>query len=85
MGKGATILLVSSLLLMSIGFSAPVDGKQNGRQMSEGGSVILAKEIFWSDEPFEATIGLWGLSIGRNYSLDWGIFVGNDTIQNHPP
>ena len=46
---------------------------------AEGLSIIIDKEVWTSDETFEATLGLWGLSVGRSYTLDWEIRTGNGT------
>jgi len=48
-----------------------------------GMSIILAKETWSSAETFEATVGTWGMTNGRSYTLDWEIREGNgSTIDN---
>jgi len=77
MGRRIALLLVASLLAMSWGGTLPVDASE-GRG-NEGMSILLTKEVWSSAETFEATVGTWGLSSGRLYTVDWQIRSGNGT------
>ena len=74
MQQRGALFLVASLLLMSWTGVQPVDAEARG---SEGMAIIISKETWSSSETFEATVGTWGLSSGRLYTLDWQIRTGN--------
>jgi len=57
------------------GVTSPVNATES--RSNEGMSFILSKEVWSSSETFEATIGVWGLSAGRAYTLEWSIRTGN--------
>ena len=80
MGRRFAILAVVGLCLMSSASLTTADGGRSG----EGMSIILAKDVWTSDEAFEATVGLWGLSSGRSYTLDWEIRAGNGSGLDTP-
>ena len=77
MGRRLAFLLVASLIAVSWSIAIPV-GATDARG-SEGGSILFEKKTFASDEPLEATIGLWGLTVGRNYDLHWTVHGTNDS------
>ena len=77
MGRRFTLLIVISLLLLPWAFSPSVAAAD--AKGSEGGSILLEQKTFASDEPLEATIGLWGLTLGRNYDLHWMVHATNDS------
>ena len=61
MGRRLALLLVASLLTVSWSITIPLGSAQVGG--SEAGSILFEKKTFGSDEPLEATIGLWGLTV----------------------
>ena len=65
MSRRVAILLVASMLATSwVGVMTPViatEGRSN-----EGMSIVISKEVWTSSETFEATVGLWGLNMGRS-------------------
>ena len=79
MSRRVAILLVASMLATCwVGALTPVlatDSRSN-----EGMSIVISKEVWSSSETFEATVGLWGLSMGRAYTLEWQIRTGNGTL-----
>jgi phospholipase/lecithinase/hemolysin len=77
MRRRLAFLLVASLLAVSWSIAIPV-GAADARG-PEGGSILFEKKTFASDEPLEATIGLWGLTLGRNYDLHWTVHGTNDS------
>ena len=77
MGRRRVILIVASLLALSWSISVPAHATE--ARGSEGGSILFEQKTFASDEPLEATIGLWGLTVGRNYDLHWTVHGTNDS------
>ena len=77
MGRRLAFLIVASLVAVSWSITIPLGAAQTGG--SEGGSILFEKKTFASDEPLEATIGLWGLTVGRNYDLHWTVHGTNDS------
>lgn len=77
MGWRRALLIVAILVLMSM--SGAITVTAEAQKNSEGASIILSKRIISSDEPLEATIGLWGLSLGRTYQLHWWVHAANDS------
>ncbi|MEE2748007.1 MAG: SGNH/GDSL hydrolase family protein [Candidatus Thermoplasmatota archaeon] len=75
MGRRRVLLIVASLLAVSWSISIPVHATD--ARGSEGGSILFEQKIFGSDEPLEASIGLWGLTLGRNYELHWTVHATN--------
>ena len=82
MGRRFALLLVASLLTVSWSFSIPVHAADS--RGSEGGSILFEKHIFASNEPLEASIGLWGLTQGRNYDLHWTVHATNVSSEIGP-
>ena len=79
MSRRVAILLVASLLATSwVGALTPVHATDS--RANEGMSIIISKEVWTSSETFEATVGLWGLSMGRAYTMEWQIRTGNGTL-----
>ena len=77
MGKARAALgLVALLLLMPW---MPSTAMASEGRANEGMSIILAENLLLSSEALEADIGLWGLSAGSNYTLDWAVIAGNQT------
>ncbi|MEC7704793.1 MAG: SGNH/GDSL hydrolase family protein [Candidatus Thermoplasmatota archaeon] len=77
MGWRRVLLIVTSLILVST--SGAITVHANITKNSEGASMIIENRIIGSDEPLEATIGLWGLSLGRTYQLHWWVHATNDS------
>jgi len=79
MSRRVAFLMVASMLAASwVGALTPAiatDARSN-----EGMSIIISKEVWSSSETFEATVGLWGLSMGRAYTLEWQFRTGNGTM-----
>ncbi|MCH2637273.1 MAG: SGNH/GDSL hydrolase family protein [Candidatus Thalassarchaeum sp.] len=82
MGRRLTLLLVASLLAFSWSVTIPVEAAD--ARGSEGGSILFEQKIFASSEPVEATIGLWGLTVGRNYELHWTVHATNVSSEIGP-
>ena len=82
MGRRLAFLLVASLLAVSWSITIPVGATE--ARGSEGGSILFEKKTFASDEPLEASIGLWGLTVGRNYDLHWTVHATNDSSEIGP-
>ena len=82
MRRRLALLLVASLLTVSWSITIPLGAAQTGG--SEGGSILFEKKTFASDEPLEATVGLWGLTVGRNYDLHWTVHGTNDSSSIGP-
>lgn len=79
MSRRVAILLMASLLATSWACTLAPVGATDSRS-SEGISVVISKEVWTSSETFEATIGLWGLNMGRAYSFEWEIRTGNGSM-----
>ncbi len=77
MGRRFVLLLAITLLTVSWSISLPL-GTGEARGL-EGGSILFEEKTFASDEPVEATIGLWGLTLGHNYDLHWMVHGTNDS------
>ena len=69
------LIVVATLLALS--WSATIPAHASDSRGNEGGSILFEKKIFSSSEPLEATIGLWGLSMGRYYDLHWTVHATN--------
>ena len=82
MGRRRVLLIVASLLAVSWSISIPVHASDT--RGSEGGSILFEKKTFASDEALEATIGLWGLTLGRNYELHWTVHATNISSEISP-
>ncbi|MEE2811962.1 MAG: SGNH/GDSL hydrolase family protein [Candidatus Thermoplasmatota archaeon] len=79
MSRRVAIILVASLLATSwVGALTPAVATDS--RSNEGMSIIISKEVWASSETFEATIGLWGLNMGRAYTFEWEIRTGNGTL-----
>ena len=64
MGQRFTLLIAFTLVLLPWALSTNVVATD--ARGSEGGSILLEEKTIASDEPLEATIGLWGRTLGRN-------------------
>ena len=82
MGQRFTLLIAFTLLLLPWALSTNVVAAD--ARGSEGGSILLEEKTIASDEPLEATIGLWGLTLGRNYDLHWSVHATNDSAAIGP-
>ena len=82
MGRSRVLLIVASLLAVSWSMAIPVHATES--RGNEGGSILMEQKTFGSDEPLEATIGLWGLTLGRNYDLHWTVHATNDSSSIGP-
>ena len=82
MGRRFSLLIVASLLAMSWSISIPVQASES--RGSEGASILFEQRIFASSEPLEATIGLWGLTLGRNYEMHWTVHATNVSSEIGP-
>ena len=82
MGRRFSLLIVAALLAMSWSVSIPVQASEP--RGSEGASIIFEKKIFSSSEPLEATIGLWGLTLGRTYEMHWTVHATNVSSEIGP-
>ena len=79
MSRRVAILLVASLLATSwVGVLTSVMATDS--RSNEGMSIVMSKEVWASSETFEVTVGLWGLNMGRTYSLEWEVRTGNGTL-----
>ncbi len=67
---------------MSWSISIPVQASES--RSSEGASILFEQRIFSSSEPLEATIGLWGLTLGRNYDMHWTVHATNVSSEIGP-
>ncbi|CAI8336881.1 MAG: Alpha-agarase [Marine Group II euryarchaeote MED-G33] len=72
-------MIVASLLAMSWSITIPAQASES--KGSEGASILFEQRIFSSSEPLEATIGLWGLTLGRNYEMYWTVHATNETSE----
>ena len=75
MGRRVTVIIVATLMALS--WSATIPAASSESRGNEGGSILFEKHIFSSTEPLEATIGLWGLTLGRSYELHWMVHATN--------
>ena len=79
MGRRFSLLIVASLLAMSWSITIPAQASEP--KGSEGASILFEQRIFASSEPLEAVIGLWGLTLGRNYEMHWTVHATNETSE----
>ena len=77
MGRCASLLIVATLLALS--WTATIPAVASESRGNEGGSILFEKRTFSSSEPLEATIGLWGLTLGRFYDLHWMVHATNNS------
>ncbi|MBJ04171.1 MAG: hypothetical protein CMB65_05690 [Euryarchaeota archaeon] len=75
MGRHGAVIVVVTLLALS--WSATIPAVASDSRSNEGGSILFEKRIFASNEPLDATVGLWGLTLGRSYELHWMVHATN--------